>query len=324
MTLFKTALTFLAAACCHFGAAADPSYPNKPVTVVVPFPAGGGVDMIARAISSKLSEKWKQPVVIENKGGASGLIAAQHVVQSRADGYTLLFTAEPILAINPLVFSKLPYKVEDFALISAAVSLPQALFVTSKNKDIQTLPELIAYAKQHPGKLTYGSFGTASSPQLAMEQFKTLAGIDILHVPYRGASPAITDLSSGTVDMIITGVQSAKPALDSGNARVIAMAGTTRAPKYPDVKTFAEMGFPALEATAYLGMVAPAQTPRAVIDKIAADIRDIVRNKEFQNQYILPANQVPMGTTPKEYEKLMSDLRTTLAPIIKKAGITAD
>lgn len=320
----KKLITLLCLSLANVGAMAADNFPSRSVSVVVPFPAGGGVDMLARALGNELSERWQQPVVVENRAGGSGVIAAQHIVNAKADGYTLLFTAEPILAINPLVFKELPYSVDDFAPISAVVSLPQVMFVHSNNENIQTLPELIQYAKKNPGKLTYASFGTASSPQLAMEQLKHKAGIDVLHVPYRGGAPAVIDLAAGTVDMTITGVQTARPAWESGKARMIAIAGDKRAPNFPDVPTFAEQGLSGIEATAYLGMVAPAKTPQAVIDKIYQDIKAIVDDKAFQEKYILPANQVPMASTPEEYAQIMENMRETLKPIVKSAGIVAE
>ncbi|MFT3664583.1 Bug family tripartite tricarboxylate transporter substrate binding protein [Piscinibacter sp.] len=323
MTFVRSIVTGVLLSLCSALACAQ-KFPAGPVTIVVPFPAGGGVDNLARQLAKKLAERWGQQVLIDNKAGASGFIAAQHVARAAPDGQTLLFTAEPIVSINPLVFKKLPYSVDDFAPISALVSLPQALFVSSSNANIQTVPDLLAYARKNPGRLNYGSFGPASSPQLAMELFKSLAKVDIQHVPYKGGSPAMVDLGAGTIDMVITGAATAKPMLDAGKVRMIAISGKSRSPNHPNVPTFAEVGLPDMEATAYLGILAPVKTPQPVMQELTQSVRAVMADRSFVETHVIPQNQVPLNSTGEEYARLIKSVSDLWAPVVKQAGITAD
>lgn len=310
-------------ALAHWASMAQ-TFPNKPVTLYVPWAAGGGGDTVARAVSKELSKKWGQPIVVENKPGAAGVLATQALLRAPADGYTILFTAEPIPAINPHVISELPYKTEQLSPVTAIVTLPQVLIVSTANPNIQTLPALLDYALANPGKLSYGSFGPGSTPQIVMETFKSLTGTDIIAVPYKGANPAMTDVASGTIDMTLTGPSGAKAMVDAGRAKIIAVAVNERLKNLPEVMTFREANIVGADYTSFLGLMVQAGTPDSVIKKIANDVHEVLQNQEFVDTALVRHSYTPVGSTPEEFAQMIERMSSEASVIIKKAGIQAE
>jgi tripartite-type tricarboxylate transporter receptor subunit TctC len=261
-----------------FTAAPAIAFPDRAVRIVVPFPAGGSNDVITRIIAQRLSEIWKQPVVVENRGGAGGNIGAEAVARADADGYTLLLSAPGPLAINPSLFQRLSFDpLKDFAPVALAASVPIVLAVNPQVR-ANSVAELIALAKAEPGKLHFGSSGAGSTNHLAGELFKSLAGINIVHVPYRGAAPAMNDLVAGHIPFMFDNMPAIRPQVAGEKIRAIAVAGAARSPLYPELPTMAEAGVAGFEASAWFGLVAPAATPPAVmkvlVDTTAAVLKE--------------------------------------------------
>ena len=305
--------------------AADPAagYPNKSIRLIVPFPAGGGTDIVARAISVKLTETWGQQIIIDNRGGAGGVIGADTVAKSTPDGYTLLFGTPGALVINPLLNSKLPYNaMKDFAPVSLLALNPQLLAVHN-SMPVNTVKELIAYARAQPGKLNYASVGEGTPNHLAMELFKSMTGTNMVHVPYKGAAPAVTDLVGGQVNLMFNPMPPLIPHVKSGRLKALGVGGTQRSPALPEVPTIAEAGVLGYEYVTWYSIVAPAKTPRAVIDKInsrlvaALSIPDVAQRMSSQGAE-------PRSSTPEELTQFMLDDYKRLGAVIKSAGIKGE
>ncbi len=248
------------------------AYPDKPIRLIVPYPPGGAADFAARAVAEKLTEAWGQQVVVDNRGGAGGIIATEIVARSAPDGYTLLHGTPAGLVINSLLRKKLPYDAaRDFTPVGREVIVPQIL-VLNPSLPANSLKELIALAKAKPGQLNYASVGIGSPNHLVIELLKSMAGIDIVHVPYKGGGPAVTDLLGGHVQLMFNGMASVMPLVRSGKPKAIAIGIAKRSPAAPDVPTVAEAGVPGFEYTTWNGIFAPAQTPRAGRDRGFSDI----------------------------------------------------
>lgn len=244
------------------------TFPERPVRVIVPFPAGGSNDVVARILGQKLSEQWGHQVVIDNRGGAGGNIGADAVAKATADGYTLLLSAPGPLVVNQTLFRSLPYDpAKDFAPVALVASVPIVL-VVHPSVQATTVRELIDLAKRQPGTLNFGSSGNGSTNHLAGELLKSLAGINIVHVPYRGAAPAMNDLVGGHIPLMFDNMPAVLPHVTAGSIRALAVAGAQRSPLLPDLPTIAEAGVPGLEASAWFGLTAPAGTPPATLDRI--------------------------------------------------------
>ncbi len=323
MKLAQIAALALTATLCHAPLMAQ-TFPTKPVTVYVPWSAGGGGDTMARAVSMRLAQKWGQQVIVENRPGAAGVLATQAVLKAPADGHTLLFTAEPIPAINQHVIAKLPYSVNDLKPVTAIVTLPQVLIVSTANPRIQTLPDLISYARANPGKLSYGSFGPASTPQIVMEMFKRSTKTDIVNVPYKGAAPAMTDVGAGIVDMTVTGPSGARAMVEAGRARIIGVAVPKRVPAAPDAMTFQEAGVKGADYTSFLGFMVRTGTPQTAIDTIARAVKEVVSDPAFQKASLTPHSYEAVGSTPAEFDALIKKMSAEAAQIVKEVGITAE
>lgn len=307
------------------GAALAQSYPAKPVRLVVPFGGGGaGVDLVARGTAQALSELWNQPVIVDNRPGASGIIAADLVAKSPADGYVLLFAEAPLLSVHPLVYPKLPYDpVRDFAPISSLAFIKQGLAVSS-SLPVKNVREFLQYAKSKPGLLNYGSYGAASGPHLAMELFKRNTGIEVLHVPYKSPAAVVTDLMSGTLHSVIMGSSgNLVGASAQGRVRLLAVEGPNRSDVFPEVPTFEEAGLPGIRAPVWFGLVAPAGTPRTVVDKISRDLIKIIGTSVFREK-VIGAGREPGGSTPEAFAALIRETTALWAPIVKAANITLD
>ena len=307
------------------GVASAQTYPAKPVRLVVPFGGGGaGVDVVARGTAQALSDVWNQPVIVDNRPGASGIIAADLVAKSVADGYVLLFAEAPLLSVHPLVFPKLPYDpIKDFAPISSLAFIKQGLAV-STTLPVKNVREFLDYAKTKPGILNYGSYGTASGPHLAMELFKRNTGVEILHVPYKSPAAVVTDLMSGVLHSVIMGSSgNLVGASAQGRVRLLAVEGPKRSEVFPDVPTFEEAGLPGIRAPVWFGIVAPAGTPRPIVDKISRDLIRITGTAVFREK-VIGAGREPGGSTPEAFATLIRDTTALWAPIVKAANITLE
>ena len=302
---------------------AQSAYPHKAVTIVVPFPPGGGSDTGARLVGQKLSLKWGQPVLVENKGGAAGQLGADAVAKAKPDGYTILMGNIGTQAINPALYKRLPYDPDKaFAAISMVAELPLAMMV-HPSVPAKTTKEFITLAKSQPGQLNYSSSGAGGGPHLAAEMFKDATGSFIVHVPYRGGGPAIADLLAGNVQLSFMTVLEASGHIKAGKLKALAVTSNQRVAALPDVPTLSESGLPGFNSISWIGLLAPAGTPSTVVDKISADVREVIAMPEIKNR-LIELGGVPHSTTPSEFSKIIDDDRKRYAKIIKDRGITAD
>ena len=316
--LVAAALLALAGAALAQGA-----YPSRPVTLVVPFPPGGGTDTGARIVAQKLGAKWGQTVIVENKGGAAGMIGADMVAKAKADGYTLLMGNIGTQAINPSLYKKMPYDAATaFVPITLVAELPLAMMVNPA-VPAKTAREFIALAKSQPGKLSYSSSGAGGAPHLAAEMFKESTGTFIVHVPYRGGGPAIGDLLAGHVQLSFMTVLEASGHIKAGKLRALAVTGSQRVPALPEVPTLAEAALPGFNSISWIGILAPAGTPKDVVDKVASDVRDVVAADDVK-QKLIELGAVPAGTTPAQFQALIASDRKRYEQVIKDKKITVD
>jgi tripartite-type tricarboxylate transporter receptor subunit TctC len=319
----QVALAFLGYSSFAFAADAAPDYPNRPVRLVVPFPPGGGTDIVARVVTAKLIEGWNQQVIIDNRGGAGGVIGADTVAKSTPDGYTLLFGTPGALVINPLLNSKLPYNaMRDFVPVSLLALNPQLLAV-HQSMPVTSVKELIAYAKAQPRKLNYASVGEGTPNHLAMELFKTMTGTDIVHVPYKGAAPAVTDLVGGHVQLMFNPMPPLLPHVKSGRLRALAVGSTQRSSALPDIPTVAEAGVPGYEYVTWYSIVAPAKTPRAIINKLNAQLAAVLAMPDVAQRLSVQGAE-PRASTPEELTRFIEADTRRLGGIIRSAGIKGE
>lgn len=297
------------------------SYPSRPVTLVVPFPPGGGTDTGGRVIAEQLSRRWGQTVIVENKGGAAGQIGADLVAKAKPDGYTLLLGNIGTQAINPSLYAKLPYDPDKaFAPVSLVAELPLVMMVNPAVA-ARTPAEFIALAKAQAGKLSYSSSGAGGAPHLVAEMFKDQTRSFIVHVPYRGGGPAIADLLAGHVDLSFMTALEASGHIKAGKLRALAVTSDKRLPALPDVPTLAEGALPGFNAISWIGMVAPAGTPQDIVEKIAADVRAVLADDAVKARFAALGG-VPHATSPQEFGKLIAADRARYAEIIRSRGIT--
>ncbi len=319
----KQVITVLLLAMACATALAQTDFPSRPVTLVVPFPPGGGTDTGARIVAQRLSMRWGQAVVIENKGGASGQLGADFVAKARPDGYTILMGNIGTQAINPILYKKLPYDPDKaFAPISLVAELPLAMMV-NPGVPAKSAQEFITLAKRQPGRLNYSSSGGGGAPHLAAEMFKEGTGTFIVHVPYRGGGPAVADLLAGNVQLSFMTVLEAIGHIKAGKLRALAVTSQQRVSALPEVPTLAESAVPGFNSISWIGLLAPAGTPPAVVDKIAADLRDVINAPEVKSR-LIDLGGVPRSTTPAEFAKLIDEDRKRYTAIIKNRGITLD
>ncbi|CAN7723342.1 tripartite tricarboxylate transporter substrate binding protein [Variovorax paradoxus] len=299
------------------------TFPSRPVTLVVPFPPGGGTDTGGRVIAEQLGRRWGQPVIVENKGGAAGQIGADFVAKSRPDGYTLLLGNIGTQAINPLLYPKLPYDADKaFAPVSLVAELPLAMMVNPA-VPAKTAAEFVALAKARPGQMSYSSSGAGGAPHLAAEMFKDQTGAFILHVPYRGGGPAIADLLAGHVQLSFMTVLEASGHIKAGKLRALAVTGDKRVPAFPEVPTLAESVAPGFNAISWIGLLAPAGTPSEVVEKIAADLRAVLADESVKARF-MGLGGVPRATSPQEFARLIDDDKRRYAQIIRSRKITIE
>lgn len=299
---------------------AQSDYPNRPVRIVVPSSPGGGTDITARLLAQELSKTMGQSFFVENRPGAGQMIGIGAVAQADHDGYTLLMAAST-LAINPAMYKKVTYDVfHDFAPITQAVALPNILVVNAK-LPVHSVRELIDLAKQKPGQLTYASAGIGTSPHMSMELFKSMAGVDILHVPYKGTTPGVTDLLAGNVNAMMVNVLTAKPHIASGSLRALGVTGLKRLPGFPDVPTISEAGVPGYEAINWYGLLAPAKTPEPIVQRLHAEVVKALALPEVQ-KHIETDGAEPVGNTPEEFTKRIRTDMDKWAATARAAKIT--
>ncbi|MGO4303343.1 MULTISPECIES: Bug family tripartite tricarboxylate transporter substrate binding protein [unclassified Cupriavidus] len=315
--LLTTSLALCLAAPAH---AAWPD-PTKPIRVVVGFPAGGGADALARAIAPALSEQLKTNVIIDNRPGAGGLIATDMVAKSAPDGYTLYVATPGSFTIWPNL-RKLPYDPQkDFAPVSVLVTMPNVL-VTGANAPYKDLPGMLAAVRSAGGKFAYASGGNGTIGQIAAEQFKMMTGLQMQHVPYKGTTPALTDVMAGIVPVTFSD-PSAKPLIASGKLRVLAVTTATRSAQFPDVPTVAEAGVPGYDVTNWYGLVAPAGTPADVIAQLNKALVKVMAEPEIR-QRLAQSGMDATSDTPTQFAKLMATERARWGDLIRKAGIQGD
>ena len=298
-------------------------YPAKPIRFVVGFTAGGASDITARIVGQKLTEHFGQPVVIDNRAGASGTIAGGIVAKAPPDGYTLLAGATSILAINPGLYAKLDYDpLRDFAPVSQTVSMPQLLVVHPSVK-ATTLKELLALARSKPGELNYSSSGTGSSSHLAMELFKYMTGVNVVHVPFKGSGQAMPSLLAGQVQLVFDPIPTSLPHVKSGRLRAIAISTAARSPAIADLPTVAEAGVPGYESSLWYGVLLPAHTPPAIIARLNETINAILREADV-NERFTALGAEPLGGSPADFGRYIRTEVIKWGKVIKTVGIRAD
>lgn len=297
-------------------------YPNKPIKVVVPYAPGGSTDATSRLIAKSLSVRLNQPVVVENRAGAGGSLGNEFVAKSPPDGYTLLFSAAGPLTVTPHTYSKLNYEpIKDFLPITLVATQP-LLLVVNPTLNVRSVADLIREAKAHPDKLSYGSFGNGSAAHLAGELFKTLANVSMVHVPYKGSGPALVDLVSGQINLMFDVFSTAAPFAKAGKLRPIAITADTRSAQFPDVPTMREAGVKDFDAGTWFGMLAPAGTPRSIIDQVSKAVNEALQEKEVR-EMLESQGAVVRGGTPEDFNKFFLAEYAKWGKVVKAAGITA-
>ncbi|MFY9784850.1 MAG: tripartite tricarboxylate transporter substrate binding protein [Pseudolabrys sp.] len=294
-------------------------YPDRAVKIVVPFPAGGTADAVPRIVGDWLSRKWGQPVVIENRTGAAGNIGAEAVYRSPPDGYTLLSAPPPPLVINQNLYPKLGYDPTKFEPIIVMAQVPNALIVNPNTIKASSLPELIDFLRQNPGKVTSATQGNGTTSHLTSELFQLMAKVTLRHVPYRGSAPALQGLLAGDVDLMFDNLGVSLPLVEAGKLKLLAVASATRMPSLPNVPTIAAL-LPGFEAVAWYGIVAPPNTPKAIIDKINADANEALRQPEVQDSLKKLSAEIFGGSVDKT-AKYMRDEIERWDHVIKAADI---
>ena len=296
------------------------NFPNKTITIVVPFSAGGTTDILARLVSLHLSKKFGHSVVVENKAGAGGNIGTSAVARAPADGYTLVMGTIGTHTINPSLYKNMPYDaIKDFAPITRVAMVPN-LLVANKDAPFNNVPELIAYAKANPGKLSFGSSGNGTTLHLSGELFKLKTGINMTHIPYKGSSPAVADLISGQINMIFDNMPSAYPQVKNGRLKAIGVTSAKRDPLLPDTPAVQET-VPGFEVMSWFGLWAPAATPIPILNKLNKEIVEIINKPDVQ-ETIRSQGAMPMPETSKEFAAFINEETKKWADVVKEAKVT--
>ena len=298
------------------------NYPNRPVRVVVTVPAGGGVDTVTRIFADRLQRRFGQPFVIENQGGAGGNVAAATVFNAAPDGYTLMSSQPAPLTTNIALYKKVGFDPAAFAPVVIMSRYPNVLLVR-KNFPSKTAKEFIAYAKANPGKLNYGSQGIGTTSHLTTELFMSVTGIKMVHVPYKGTAPALTDLIAGNIDLIFMELSSAVRLHQSGNARILAVATDKRLDELPEIPTMIEAGVPDFVSDTWNAISAPPKTPAPIVDKLNRAVNEIIQSPDVKKQFD-ELNLLPAGGTPADMGKVVRDDTSRWTEVIRKAGIAPE
>jgi tripartite-type tricarboxylate transporter receptor subunit TctC len=324
MNIERAACTLIAAFAALFpGIVFGQAFPARPVKVVVGAAAGGPIDLVARLTTQKLAEAFEQQFVIENRAGAGGTIAGEYVARSAPDGYTLYMGSAATLCIAPALYPKLPYDpVRDFAPISV-VAATSFVLVEHVSIPARSVKEFVALAKAKPAQLRFGSAGSGSATHLAAELFKSMARIDVVHVPYKGGSQAILDVLSGQIDFMFDTIPNSMQHVKSGKLRALGVTGSQRSPVMRDLPTIAEAGIPGYEATTWFGLLAPAGTARDSVNRLSAASRKIVANADMK-QRMLGQGIEPLGNTPEEFAQLIKLELPKWAKVVQASGAKAD
>jgi len=299
------------------------NFPNRSITMVVAFPAAGTTDILARLIGQKLTEKFKQTVVVENRPGAGGNIGTAYVAKAAPDGYTIMMGTIGTQSINPSLYKKMPYDAaKDFVPITRAAMVPN-LLVVNQDAPFNTLPEMMAYEKANPGKLTYGSSGNGTTLHLSGELFNLMAGSKITHIPYKGSTPAVADLMGGQISMIFDNMPSVIQQVKSGRLKALAVTSVQRNPQLPEIPTIQEIGVAGYEVWSWFGLLAPAATPKPIVDKLNATIVEIIKQPDVQAK-IIELGAVPVPETSAEFGAFIAAETLKWAKVIKEANIGMD
>jgi tripartite-type tricarboxylate transporter receptor subunit TctC len=294
------------------------------VRIVVAYPPGGGIDVMARQIAEKLTAAWGQPVVVENRPGANTIVATDAVAKSAPDGYTVLMTTDATFSINPHLYAKLPFDTQkDFIPVTMLVLLQQ-LLVAHPSLPAGTLAELIALAKAKPGTINYASYGSGSQPHLSGEMLKYKAGIDLVHVPYKGISLAVPAVMAGEVQLTFAGIASSTAPLKSGRIKPIAIGGLKRSPLFPELPTFAELGYPEVETHAWFGLFLPAGSPKEAVTRIYQDVKRVVDDPEFRQKQLVDRGYEPVGSSPEAFLEYIKTDRENRGRAVKISGAKAE
>lgn len=301
---------------------AQPAFPSKPITMIVPFPPGGPTDLVARVIAQKMSESMGQPVIIDNRGGANGNLGAVLAVKAAADGYTLLYNTSSI-TLSPALYKSLSYDVRrDLAPVALTAVVPLAL-VVSPSVPANTVKEFIAYAKANPGKLSYGSAGNGNVTHLGAFQFVQANGIDAIHIPYKGSAPADVDLVGGQIHFMTDTVNSVMAFVRDKRLKMLAITTPRRMALFPDVPTLAESGMPGFEVGAWQGVMVPANTPKPIIQRLNAEVMKALQTPEVRQKLALQGAE-PLGSTPEAYGVYVQNELTRWANVVKQTGVTLE
>jgi tripartite-type tricarboxylate transporter receptor subunit TctC len=315
--------TFVAVALLAAGAAAAQSWPNRPVRIIVPFPPGGGLDFFARTLAPRLQETLGQQMIVENRSGAGGMIGAEFVSKAAPDGDTLLLASSAEIAINQHLYPKIAYDAtRDFAPVTYAVHAAM-LFLVHPSTPAQSVNDVIALARAKPGALSFASAGTGGVQHLAGEILKSIAKIDIVHVPYKGAGPAVVDMVGGQVTMGFTALPSSIQQARAGKLRPLAVTSSKRSDAAPELPTFAELGFPAIDLIVWYGALYPAGTPAAIVERMGSEINAAVQSADIKAK-LLQQGVEAVGTTPDQFAKFIQTESVRYGRIIKESGAKAD
>ena len=317
------AILFVAIASLTQAALAQTPYPSKPIRLIVPFTPGGSTDILARSIGQELTKAWGQSVIVDNVPGAGGSIGADKAAKAPADGYTLLMGHIGTLAVNPSLYPKLPYNpVKDFAPVAWVARVPNILVVNSA-VPVKSVQDLVAYAKSKPGQLSYGSGGNGSAANLATEYFKMQTGTAIVHIPYRGTAPAVTDLIGGQIQLVFTGAPAVLGHIKSGQLHALAVSSPKRLDAMPDLPTVAESGYKNFEADQWYGVVAPAGTPKDIVQKLNAQINVALNSPELKKR-LSAEGAIATPESPEAFGKLIANEIARWQPVISSGRVKAD
>lgn len=309
------------------GVRAAENYPTRDVRIVVPFPAGGTADIAARLVAAELGKTWGKPVVVDNKAGAGGNVGTADAARAPNDGYTLLMGTVSTHAINQSVYAQLPYDpVADFVPVTLVIPVPNVLELNpafAARHNINTTADLIAYLKAHPGKVNMASTGNGTSTHLSGELFQSMTGTTMTHVPYKGSSPALTDVMAGSTDLIFDNLPSSMGFIKAGKLKPLAVTTTTRSPALPDVPTLAESGVKGYDAASWFGLLAPAGTPEAIVNKIQQDVAQALQKESIRTQ-LQAQGAEPSGNTPAQFKQFMAQETAKWAQVVKQSGARVD